>query len=342
MSAAIRPRTKGLGLSGQMAAIVAATACFVTTDASVRAADGSAVPSGSDQPEARTLNARPRLVAERESLVAGQTADIAITWSIKDKWHLYWTGQNDTGMAPSGKLTALIDGKPTDGVVFGAWKWPAPQRYVLPGDILDYVYFNRLTVLVPVTVSESLAGKAVLIKADLEWLVCDEACVLEKEAVELSIPVVASAEAQGVKHSADRTIFRDAQAGAPRPLAQAMQRPASEQPVISGNRESVTIKWPEAMTIAFLPHGDGVRVSNALSGGAVTGDTIRLELDRGSEPGKERLRGLLQVAFKLHTVPSTYEVDLSEAQWTSGARGDGAGANPGPERTSDAQPGKPG
>lgn len=306
-----RPVATALKGGALLAALISASASSGNTGSmneqpAMRPRDGSG------------LNAEPSLISENTALVAGRPGIIAITFALHDKWHLYWPGQNDTGMAPQGRLSASIDGAEAEGFEFGAWQWPSPKRYVLPGDILDYVYWSRVTLLVPVTPPESAIGRTVTFAADLEWLVCDEACVLEKKRVELSLPVVSEDDNAQLRPTAGKRHIDEARQTLPRPFAPLESMPTDTRPVVSASGDVVTIRFPGARELHFLPHADGVRISNALSGGKVEGDTIRIELDRADDPEKKNVKGVLQVLWRLHTVPTSYDIEWTPEQIASG------------------------
>lgn len=287
--------------------------------------------------QTKALHAQPELIAPQSGLIAGQLNTIAITFVMKDKWHVYWPGQNETGMPPEGKLTATIDGQSAEGLEFGEWKWPTPYRHVLPGDILDYVYHQRLTIPLTVSPPESAAGKSLTIEADLRWLVCDEACVLEHSAIKLTLPVISSSQADSLKPGPNKRHIDEALLKVPKPISKLVEGRSDKPPSIKLEGDTVVIQVPGAKQLAFLPLAEGVRVSNALKAGEVESDTIRIELDRSDDPDKANLRGVLQVLWGPHTVVQSYEIDASNEQMTAGKFGP-----PTPQAPSSAQPGKPG
>ncbi len=143
----------------------------------------SAAGQGEDRPPAR-----PRLISEYSALVPGTTATIAVTFDIDAGWHTYWPGQNDTGLPIAFTLDLPA------GFDAGEPRWPAPRRHVSEGGILDHVYGpGEATVLIPVRVPAGApAGSSVRIGAEVEWLVCREACIPGWETVELTLPVLAA------------------------------------------------------------------------------------------------------------------------------------------------------
>lgn len=129
-----------------------------------------------DNPVIVTVEVVPAAAAPGES--------VTLVWrfAMAEDWHLYWTGRNDSGYPPR------IDLELPDGWVAGGLQWPAPERYVAEGDILDHVYFDELVLVQRVGAPEEApVGSKVIIKADVQWLGCKEMCLPGKTA--LTIPV---------------------------------------------------------------------------------------------------------------------------------------------------------
>lgn len=97
---------------------------------------------------------------------------LAVNLTLEDHWHTYWPGINDTGYGLSFDIT------PIEGLTFGKPYFPTPKRYLAAGDILDHVYEDQLSVLIPVTVSKDLKpGIKPAINITTNALVCDEVCI---------------------------------------------------------------------------------------------------------------------------------------------------------------------
>jgi len=122
------------------------------------------------------------LWVERGQVVPGSVVWVAVSFKIKPEWHIYWPGQNDTGMAPS------FDWHLPEGWKIGAARWPAPTRYVGPGEMVDHILEGLTTVLFPVLIPPTAdAGSGATISCDLEWLVCKSLCIAERQRVQFSL-----------------------------------------------------------------------------------------------------------------------------------------------------------
>jgi DsbC/DsbD-like thiol-disulfide interchange protein len=116
--------------------------------------------------------AEARLVSEFSEWAPGTTRFIGVHLKMDEGWHVYWDGQNETGLPVAATLDL------PEGFSAGRMVWPVPRRYISPGDILDHVYEDEVTVLIPIHVPpEAKRGQRVTISGELEWLVCADVCI---------------------------------------------------------------------------------------------------------------------------------------------------------------------
>jgi thiol:disulfide interchange protein DsbD len=194
------------------------------------------------------------------------------------------------------------------GAKAGETKWPAPERKVLDGDLLDYVFHKRLTLVTPVTIPADASGE-VEISVDLEWLVCKDVCVAGSTALSLTLAVASDAKA-GAKDDASL-------------IAQAKK----EWPVaLPSSSKELQHSWEDgqlvfvvqgAKHLAFSPLALGAKLLSPLDTGASKGSSLRLKFEQvkptpglplTAEQGS-RARGVLRVE-KAGGVVTNYAVDL--------------------------------
>jgi DsbC/DsbD-like thiol-disulfide interchange protein len=237
----------------------------------------------------RPLRARPRLVSDSQALAPGSTAHLAVTFEIDPHWHLYWPGRNDTGFHPD------IDLAVPPGYTAGTPVWPGPKRLVQAGDILDHVYEDRLTVIIPVAVPADASG-SVAFSASIDWLVCKKVCIPESAKVSLTLPVSAP---DALRPSADKALFDAARAAAPKPL------PRPGGPIdIALRPDRLVIEAPGASAIAFFPAADCAHTPRLLEQGHAKGPRLALDLE---PPG--RVLGVAAVYGKPGDSPAFYQID---------------------------------
>jgi thiol:disulfide interchange protein DsbD len=222
-------------------------------------------------------HAVPRLIAEAPALVPGTTAVLGVTFDIEPGWHLYWNGLNDTGY-PVQITLELPEGFAAEETL-----WPAPERHVSPGNILDHVYTGRVTLLVPVRVpADASPGAEITVRCRAEWLACREACVPGKEDTELTLRVASPGESPG----------NGGDPGAVERLAEARRRlPVpleAEDPRLRWSWEARTLvlSVAGARSVAFYPYLDCAELESVLRDGASTSSELRLELAKNVDPEK--------------------------------------------------------
>lgn len=235
-----------------------AVGCLWAMVGLARAEDGG---KSAELPGNRYVQAR--LALERTAMAPDGSTQLAVIFDIAPGWHLYWRNAGDGGLPPRVKFTAPA------GVTIGAPQWPAPQREVTGGGLINYVYAGRLVLLFPITIDAASAGAGPLaISADVDWLVCRERCIPGRAELAASWPV--SAESAP---SAEAEVF-----------AEARQRLPEALPAEGGG---VAMKWEGAELVlhvdgaarlAFFPYENepGVYPDNILSGGEARADTLRL------------------------------------------------------------------
>jgi len=125
-----------------------------------------------------------------DAAAPGEFVTLVWRFDLADDWHLYWVGRNDSGFPPR------IDLELPEGWLAGGLQWPAPERHVFLGDILDHVYFGELVLIQKLGAPDDAAvGGKVEIKADIQWLACKDMCVPGRSALTVQIPVRSHVEA---------------------------------------------------------------------------------------------------------------------------------------------------
>jgi len=133
--------------------------------------------------------------------VPGRNITLVWSFSVAPGWHLYWTGRNDSGFAPT------IDLELPEGWIAGGLQWPAPERHLTEGGILDHVYRDELVLLQKIGVPADASPEgAVDLVGRIEWLACKDSCVPGKAVVPFSITGAVSRDDQ---RSAAYTVAHD-------------------------------------------------------------------------------------------------------------------------------------
>lgn len=209
-------------------------------------------------------HATPTLIRENAELIPGKVNDLAVHFQIEKKWHIYWDGLNDTGFPPELKLTA------PEGYEVKPILWPAPKRHVGEGDILDHIYEDAVTLIIPVNVpADAKPGSKVDFTIDARWLICDRVCVPEERTITMSATVGRADDKP--KPSDDAKLFTAARLLLPKPW------PKDGPITATWEGRSLFLRYPNASKIEFMPGKDCPAPQNVARDGETASDALRLK-----------------------------------------------------------------
>lgn len=195
------------------------------------------------------------IAASVEPAVAAPGGRVTVFWRLRpaEGWHLYWPGRNDSGFAPRQTLELPA------GWQAGPLQWPAPERHLSAGDILDHVYEGELVLLQELTApAGGGAGGGQRLRAAWEWLACRDSCVPGRDSLAVDLAVAPGAAAAAVSPA-----LAAAQARLPRPLPAGIVNVAWDGPVLHVD------PLPEAAAtgLVFMPDADCGELADLLREG---------------------------------------------------------------------------
>jgi len=214
------------------------------------------------------------LFAEHAVVQPGQTTWLAIRFEVQEGWHIYWPGQNETGMSP------ILDWKLPEGWEIGRARWPAPSRHVSAGDMLDHVLEGSATVLFPVRVpKDATPGSGAMLFCAAEWLVCKQMCIAERDDLMYSLKVAGQFQPLPVARSRDLAEIAHARSLLPEPM------PESGDPVSAALNEdgSLMIHAAPGVRLTFAPYEDSRAALDLLTSGTSETGELRVSFDPADE-----------------------------------------------------------
>jgi thiol:disulfide interchange protein/DsbC/DsbD-like thiol-disulfide interchange protein len=157
---------------------------FVLLSVVVLAACGAAAPVCAQIDSAPKVHAR--LIAEQSEIAPGRSVSVALEQNIRSGWHTYWRNPGDAG-------------EPTEihwilpaGWRAGSIAWPYPKELPV-GPLMDYGYEGRPWLLLDIAAPpDAKVGTRVVLRAQANWLVCQEVCIPEDTTLSLPLTVSAS------------------------------------------------------------------------------------------------------------------------------------------------------
>ncbi|HWJ34924.1 MAG TPA: protein-disulfide reductase DsbD domain-containing protein [Steroidobacteraceae bacterium] len=258
-----------------------------------------------------TANVKARLVSEVGAIAPGQSVWVALELQIRDGWHTYWRNPGDSGQATS--LTWSLP----PGFTAGDILWTTPHRFELP-PLVNYGYAKHAVHLVQVTAPRDLKpGSSIVLQAKASWLVCSDVCIPEDAALQLKLPVSASAAAADPE---DAGLFATARSDLPNP------EPASTSARIENGQLMITLgkAWGPTLSqiksLAFFPYAEGGIEYGAPQILARSKDALELAIKSGDQPPKAGIvRGVLLATEQ--SGGDTITVPIEIAATFSGAAG---------------------
>jgi DsbC/DsbD-like thiol-disulfide interchange protein len=216
-----------------------------------------------------------RLVSERSAWAAGDTAWLGVHFDVQEGWHLYGEGRSDSGLpiavacdAPAGFAALPLI-------------WPAAERLVEEGEVVDQVYHGSVMLLLGVLVPlEASSGSEATIRCAVDWLVCGTGCVPGNATLEITARIERDA---GALDPAAIPLFATSRARVPRPLPDPS---AGVTQTTSGDWWEIRVSGADALT--FLPSVDCADLVEPVIDTAAASDRLRIRL----APDPEELRAV--------------------------------------------------
>lgn len=218
-------------------------------------------------------HAQPRLIVEKTAATPGSTMWIAVTFTIDESWHIYWDGQNDSGLPVTGKWTLPEGG----GVKMGTLEWPAPKRAVYDDiKVIDYTYEKKVTAIAELTIDKTVKPDQIIkIDASLKWLVCQDRCIPGKKDVSLEIKIVQPGTA--ITDSVDAPLFVEARKTIPKPAKEG-------ESVISRRWDGTTLilAVKDATGLIFYPDSKCAPMTDAIGQGESKTGELNMDFEAKS------------------------------------------------------------
>lgn len=147
---------------------------------------------------------RATLVADKTGVSPGKTLRLGVLLDIAPGWHVYWRNPGDSGLP-----TTLTWDLPA-GFIAESTQWALPRRIVEPGDLHIFGYKGQVLLFMDITIPAGLSAPEATFRVKANWLVCQDICVPGEASMELTLPVVADAQAQNAE------LFEQAEARLPK------------------------------------------------------------------------------------------------------------------------------
>ncbi len=163
-----------------LSSAAAAIAVLVSAALAFPPAAGAAASAWAVNPESRVRLVSPYRVAPRQGEIW-----LGLHFTLSPGWHVYWKNSGDAGLPPALDLAA------TPEISSAELRWPAPERYELPGGLVAYGYGEEVVYPVRARIRARIRagtraridapgspGRAsIAVSGRVDYLVCEVDCV---------------------------------------------------------------------------------------------------------------------------------------------------------------------
>ena len=132
-----------------------------------------------------------------------------IAFQLEPGWKTYWRTPGDSGVPPR------FDFSKSENIEAVTVLWPAPMKFDDGAGGYSLGYNNQ--VVLPLRIVAKSADKPVMLRADINYAVCEKLCIPVEASAELAITSVASTEDSALFAALD-TVPKPANVGDPNPL----------------------------------------------------------------------------------------------------------------------------
>jgi thiol:disulfide interchange protein DsbD len=122
-------------------------------------------------PTARSqANTGASLLLAAESARPGDTVLAAVRLQMPKRWHTYWRNPGESGKATE------VNWRLPEGVRASALQWPVPEAHTA-SDMTTFIHQGEVLLLAILQLDSGLSPGPLELKARVDWLECDVACV---------------------------------------------------------------------------------------------------------------------------------------------------------------------
>jgi DsbC/DsbD-like thiol-disulfide interchange protein len=132
-----------------------------------------------------------------------------IAFKLQPGWHTYWRNPGDSGVPPRFDFTK------SENIEAVTVLWPAPTKFADGAGGVSLGYQNQ--VVLPLRIVPRNADRPVMLRADINYAVCEKLCIPVEASTELTFASVASTEDSALFAALD-TVPKPAAIGDPVPL----------------------------------------------------------------------------------------------------------------------------
>lgn len=134
----------------------------------------------------QTDNAEVELISEQKNIQAGQPFWIGVRMDLRENWYVYYRNPGDSGMP---LMVEWVHDR-ADEFSIGEIQWPYPLWLNVSGGLTSHGYYDNVLFMMEVIPPGDLEpGEEFTLKAEADWLICEDVCIPEYADLQLTLPV---------------------------------------------------------------------------------------------------------------------------------------------------------
>ena len=226
-------------------------------------------------PLQRTSQVTVELIGDPLPAQGSASFTVGLRFQPEPGWHIYWSNPGDSGMPPS------VQWKLPAGFTAGPLQFPFPERILTP-PLVSYGYTKETVLLVEITPPTGWKTGPVNLQAEVDWLVCQEACLPGHATLDLTLLPTTKPPAQD-RFQAARLLL---------PLTDSSLKITAARP--SGFLDLLLPTPPATTQLSFFPDETGWLDDYQPSPTHPQGSKLRLRLPlKAKTPAPATLSGVL-------------------------------------------------
>lgn len=237
------------------------------------------------------------LVAEEAAVQPGRPFWVGVKLNMDEGWDTYWRNPGDSG------FPTQVNWNLPEGFTAGPLLWPYPQR-IVSDSLVVFGYTDSVLLMAQITPpADLIANQKIEIKADVNWLACNDACVPGSASLALSLPIT---DRVPTINNSTATFFTHARAALPHKEENLAVSTQADQFVLNFHKGNLG----EIEEMFFIPEEGEVIDYTAPQTFSMKGKEIVLSVKRAHpETALSTLKGVLVVSEKGSGVKRAIEVD---------------------------------
>ncbi len=222
----------------------------------------------------QTDNAVVELISEQKTIQPGQPFWVGIKMDIRENWYVYYRNPGDSGMP------MMVEWLHDKDFQIGEIQWPTPLWIDVTGGLTSYGYKEQILFMMEAAAPADLVpGESYILKAEADWLICEDICIPEYADLELTLQVT---DTDVEYHEEWLPLFAETRENLPVILDYWHASAAFEENTATLTLTNKAFDIPEYSGIRYFAKQQGEIENGAVQPFTIDGNTITMQLQKSA------------------------------------------------------------